>query len=353
MLKNNKIKVYLFGQHAKRIPFSYAAYQAFFQPFFEFTSDPVAADFLVCSFFVDIREHAAVLLKAFQQKPHLKLVAFSEEPLWDTLWYYQWQRPQHDVQVTVGTEQYKWPFYFINHGNSELFNFAKIPYFLTTEDHYLARYQQLLRLSLQHSATELLKSWQQANNQYTFIAEKRLEAKYHKTYADGSLLALSVYRTELAAACKAQFNAQCIGKGWVSEQPRQSLPDWHLDKVTALQQDRFIVSALENTTIPNYISEKLFDVLAVGAVPIYWAGEGHRSLEFVPEQLLINVADHTVTQAVNLVANFKPTLEYAKLYQECQHALLQRLSNIQYLVDERRLFAAKTFNHFKSLQLIK
>ncbi len=350
-MKNAKLKVFIFGQHSRRIPFSYAAYRPFFTPFFEFTATPDDADFLVCGFFVDIRDNAEMLFSVMDTKPDTKLVVFSEEPLWDTLWYYQWQKPLHDVVVSVRGKQFKWPFHFINHVNSDLYNFVKIPYFLTTEDHYLARYNQLLRIELQKSPLEVLASWQQASKRFRFIAEKRLEPKYQKTNPDGSLLALSVYRTELALHIADQQQVACLGKGWQSEQRRQDIPDWHLDKITQLHGDRFIVSALENTTLANYLSEKIFDALAVGAVPVYWAEQEHRIKEFVPESLMLNVAGLSITAAAQLLSTFTPDIEYAQCFQQTQHDLLARFSNPYTLIEERRIFAAKTLLHFRKLLL--
>lgn len=343
-----KVKIYLFGRHRKRIPFSYAAYRPFFTPFFEFVDEPSQADFLVCGFFVDIREDAEILAHSVWRKT-TPLVVFSEEPLWDTLWYYRWQRSVHDVVVSVSGQEERWPFQFINHANSDLYNFERIPYFLTTEDHYLLRYSQFLSLELQKSPQQLHASWQAATKKYRFVAEKRLEPKYHKANEDGSLLALSVYRTELALQFSELTTAECTGKGWQPNVIRQALPDWHLDKLVQLQKDRFIVSALENTTLPNYISEKLFDALAVGAVPIYWASAGHRVTELVPQNLLLNVANLDINAASNLISAFEPDLPYAELYQQSQRQLLTRFSSLSNLIDERRLFAAKAFAHFKKL----
>lgn len=344
---NNKIKIYIFGRHAKRIPFSYPAYQAFFAPFFEFTDQPRQADFLVCGLFVDIRENSEILAPLV--KNNARLIVFSEEPLWDTLWYKNWQQLSQQVVVKLDKGTESWPFVFVNHATSALYNFQKIPYFLTTEDHYLFRYAQLLRIGLERTPRQLITDWYHAEKKYRFIAERRLDAKYHKVNDDGSLLALSVYRTELALKFSRFLHTECLGKGWHSDAPRQVLPDWHLDKLISLQQDRFIVSALENTTLPNYLTEKLFDVLSVGAVPIYWAGKGHRALEFVPKELLLNIANLDVKSASELIVAFKPDLAYAELYLDTQAQLLGRFAAIDNLIEERRVFSAKTYLCFSNL----
>ena len=61
------------------------------------------------------------------------------------------------------------------------------------------------------------------------------------------------------------------GKGWHSDQPRQSLPDWHLDKLVQLDRQSLFVSALENTLVDHYLTEKIFDAYAVLSVPLYAA----------------------------------------------------------------------------------
>ncbi|MBL7012345.1 MAG: hypothetical protein ISR85_05395 [Kiritimatiellales bacterium] len=60
------------------------------------------------------------------------------------------------------------------------------------------------------------------------------------------------------------------------------------DKVEFMRSGRFGL-AIENTMAPGYITEKITDVFAAGAIPIYW-GAPDISLDFNPKAF-VNVAD--------------------------------------------------------------
>jgi len=58
-----------------------------------------------------------------------------------------------------------------------------------------------------------------------------------------------------------------------------------LNKLSVLRDYRFVVS-YENSRLPGYISEKLFDCLFAGSVPVYW---GEPNIErFVPKECFID-----------------------------------------------------------------
>ena len=348
---SNKISLYLFGEFVQRIPLSYPAYHPYFSQFFEIVSKPEKADFLVCGFFGDIKTSSDLIASVKSKNPSIQLVVLSEEPLWDTLWCYRWERPIHDVIVEVGGEDYKWPFHFVNHANSDVFDFYKIPYFITTENLYTQRYCQLLKLTSSLPSKEILKRWQRAKSRYSFIAEKRLRESYHKEGHNSLLLGLSVYRTKVAMEVQKQNGAatRCIGKGWESENPRQSLADWHLNKLVTLSDDNFVVSAIENTALDNYISEKPFDALSLGALPVYWANESHRIHEFINSDSMINIAGSDYRDAAKLILDFEPTISHAEALIQTRRSFLKRLTAKNVLGEERSLVAAKTYLHFLSL----
>ncbi|MCB4438248.1 hypothetical protein LHL20_18615 [Alteromonas sp. McT4-15] len=347
---NKKIPVYLFGQFIKRIPLNYASYRSYFSQFFEIVDHPELADFLVCGFFGDIKASADLIASVKSKNPSIQLVVLSEEPLWDTLWYYRWERPIHDVIVEVGGKDHKWPFHFVNHANSDVFDFYKLPYFITTENLYTQRYCQLLKLSSSLSSKELLKRWQRAKSKYSFIAEKRLRDAYHKEDHNSQLLGLSVYRTKVAMEVQQQSaSTRCIGKGWESENARQSLADWHLNKIVTLSDDNFVVSAIENTVLDNYISEKPFDALSLGGLPVYWANDSHRIHEFSSSDSMINISGLDFIDAAQLILDFKPTISNAEALIQARQSFLERITTKNVLAEERSLVAAKTYLHFLSL----
>jgi hypothetical protein len=347
---NKKISIYLFGQFIKRIPLNYASYRPYFSQFFEIVDQPESADFLVCGFFGDIKTNSELIAGVKRKNKNVQLVVLSEEPLWDTLWYYRWERPIHDVIVEVNGKNQKWSFHFVNHANSDVFDFYKLPYFITTENLYTQRYCQLLKLSSSLSSKEILKRWQRAKSKYSFVAEKRLRDAYHKEDRNSQLLGLSVYRTKVAMEVQQQrASTRCIGKGWESENARQSLADWHLNKLVTLSDDNFVVSAIENTVLDNYISEKPFDAISLGALPVYWANKSHRIHEFIGSDSMLNIAGLDYKHAAKLILDFEPTICQAEALIQSRVSFLKRITRKNILAEERSLVAAKTYLHFLSL----
>lgn len=144
-------------------------------------------------------------------------------------------------------------------------------------------------------------------------------------------------------------STRCLGKGWESENARQSLADWHLNKIVTLSDDNFVVSAIENTVLNNYISEKPFDALSLGALPVYWASESHRIHEFINSDSMINIAGLDFRDAARLILDFKPTISNAEALIQARQSFLERLTAKNVLAEERCLLAAKTYLHFLSL----
>lgn len=135
-----------------------------------------------------------------------------------------------------------------------------------------------------------------------------------------------------------------VGLGWGSSNRRQSLPDWHLDKLTALNHRALFISAIENTHQVNYITEKLFDALACGGIPLYWASDEHRSNKFVESGAYVNLYGLSVDDACSLMNDFSATMEFAESYQESQKRLADLFCNSEILQTERMRFVGRLFN---------
>ncbi|MBZ9610350.1 hypothetical protein [Rheinheimera maricola] len=348
----NKIKVYLLpGKHAQRTPFAYPDYRPFFIPYFDFVTEPLAADFIVASYFVDLRSEAAQLLAWQKARPALKLVVFSEEPLWDSLWYEDFIKPTGQFSVKINGVNHTLKYDFLNHATTDIFNFVQLPYFITTENHYIQRYAKLLAGNLQLTAQQLLTLWQNVRYRHAFMAEKRTEAKYHKVNQSGELLGLSVYRSELAAQFLSHRTASVQGRGWHSDTARQALPDWHLDKLTSLHGNVMLMSAIENTVLGNYITEKPFDAFAINAIPITYAGPDSRLYDVINknEDAVVNIFGMSVDEATQALRELEPTVDSAERYQAAQQAVLQKVQSFPLLIAERERVAFSSFFAFERL----
>lgn len=65
-------------------------------------------------------------------------------------------------------------------------------------------------------------------------------------------------------------------------EPRRG--DWRLSKIAYLQQFRFVITC-ENSSHPGYTTEKLYDALLAGTIPVYW-GNPSVSQDFDPAAFL-------------------------------------------------------------------
>ena len=95
-----------------------------------------------------------------------------------------------------------------------------------------------------------------------------------------------------------------------------------LDKLAVIRSYRFVV-CYENTSTPGYISEKLFDCLFAGCVPVY-LGEP-KIKEFVPEACFIDRSAFTTDAEL---ARFLSQMSYA-VYSKYVAAISQFLQGVE------------------------
>ena len=227
------------------------------------------------------------------------------------------------MKFSVGEREY--PCVFLNHSTTRIFDFEKIPYFLTTSDDYFARYSFLFTRNCTLKAEELKSLWANATIRVAFYAEYRDEDRFDVDFPEHDVRGLCRYRTMVAKTAKGDGILR-VGKGWGSKIVRQLLPDWHLDKLAALDRHSFIVSGIDNTHQWNYISEKIFDAFAVLAVPLYFGSRTHGVMRIVPAESFINVYGLTVEQAVEKIRSFKPDKNFIDQYCEAQSMLAETFS---------------------------
>ena len=337
-------KIALMGPRANRMPLAYPVYRELFEKKFAYQQQPMDADILVYSCLMDMRADGDQIQQIFSRKPHMQMVLLSEEPLWDTLWSDGFQSRQ--CLLRAGTERY--PYYFLNHFTTRIFDFEKIPYFLTTMDDYYARYASLFARNRATDAAALRSMWEQAPIRTAFYAEYRDDPQYDADYPRQDVQGLSRFRTQVAATLTGAGNVR-RGRGWQSDAMRQALPDWHLDKLAALDRCAFMVSGIENTHQWNYISEKIFDAFAALAVPLYVGSPFHSILHLIPEGAFINLYGLTVAQAVAKIRAFEPDQTFIQHYCKAQDALATIFSQPDNLLRERRRVVAEVVSEFNAI----
>ena len=329
------LKVNLFGFHANRTPLSYPPLRATLGDRVTFTTAE-DADVVVAGFNLDFRRNLDQALDLLAQRESLKFAVLSEEPLWDTTWSGGFtERFQTLEAARADGSVGRLGFSVFNHVTSDIFNFARIPYFLLTDDALLSRLRAAMARFAGLSAPELLQRWQQAPLHAAFIAERREAAEFHGGWPDREIYRLSGYRTALAAQCDGPVLR--MGKGWDERPARQKLPDWHLDKLAQVDGKARLVSALENTHIAQYITEKPFDAFAAGAVPLCLAMPSHRIFELVPASAMLNICGLEPPEAAKAVAAFAPTLETAESWLAACRAMVMLFGDVPTLQAERSM----------------
>jgi len=334
--------VCLFGRHSHRTPLSYKPFLRHIGERLKFSDEPARSDLILSGFNIDIRENAASLAQAIKAKPSVKIAIISEEPLWDTIWSGGFKERDR----TYKGDDLETDYLFLNHQTSSIFHFDKIPYFLLTADHFPTRYANLLRLQAKRTPAELLAHWQAATVDVAFFAEMRESPNYAQNYADVDMYGLSVFRTDIAKQVN-HTQVLRVGAGWSERTQRQKLPDWHLDKMVLLGNRSRIVSAYENTHQRHYISEKIFDALAVGGIPTYHASRHHRIFELVPNPVMLNSFGLSAEAAARQVEAFVPDIQYAEIYLKALQDLQRKFNDYAIIAAERQRVADSVLDEIR------
>ena len=317
--RESKIRVCLLGKHSHRTPLAYDAYRTATRNLIDFVATPQDADVVITGFAIDLAELAPTLLPAIAARPTLKVLIVSEEPLWDTVW----SRPLTDKRRSFASPEGKIDYTVLNHFNSDIFKFDRIPYFVTTADDYIVRYRALMMAESNVPPEARLKRWSEAAIKVAFFAERRTGDEFSPVVDVPDVCGLSQFRT-LVAQLSDGTGVLRVGQGWGTPVRRQQLPDWHLAKLAALRGNAFMVSALENTWQRDYITEKLFDAIAVGSIPVVYAGPNNRLGELISEEACVNVYGMEPNAAATHIAESQPMLEHSRAV----GAAVERLSGL-------------------------
>lgn len=333
------INIYLLGKHSTRTVFAYDVYQSHLEKYFKYVDDPTQADILVSGYVRDIYDNKDYLLSAYKNRQEIKVLILSEEPLWDTtnnMTFIDFFKRDH--MLSIGS--LKINVTFLNHFNSQIFDFSELPYYISTNNDFWLRYSYLYKRNMKFNENDFKSIFNNSLNKYVFFNEKRTEkSKYDKKYKR-NVQGLAYLRTQLASHYfdKGQM---VVGKGWKNSNDRQQLPDWHLDKICQLDTSSRIVSAVENTHVNNYVTEKVFDSFAVVAIPIYCASNEHMVNTIVEKNSYINIYDKTVEESIREIESFKINDCFLSNYIESQKNLYKIFSNTDNLHRTRSNTASK------------
>lgn len=331
VVRNAAPKICLFGRHGNRTPLSYEPIRRVIGSRLEFVENPIQADLIVSGFNIDFRDNIDTLLPVLKSTHKPKLAVISEEPLWDITW----SGPFRGKTGQIFAKETEINYTFLGHETSDIFDFKRIPYFLLTSNSYPVRYANMISRFAKLSPKEMSDRWAKATIPAAFFMEKRKGEAYSAVFPERDVAALSAYRTSVAE-CMETPGVVRSGKGWNNESRRQDLPDWHLDKLARLDGQTRILSAFENVHQRNYITEKIFDAFAVGAVPVYWASPKHRIFDLISDQSFLNSYTQNPQESADMIMSFTPDQAFAEAWLVSAVRLVEIFSDAARIQEERR-----------------
>lgn len=324
------IRYFLTGRHAHRTPLSYPALAPLFEGALERVDRPEAADLHIFAHTLDLENcprEVCVDWRA-RRRPVLLL---SEEPFWDTIW----GRAPLARQLTVDTRHGALPVVQISHQTSPVFRFDRIPYYLLTDHAYAAAYAWRFRRNAARSAADWQAAFAAREIDVSFLFERRPERYHDIRLPEADLVGLCAWRTDLALACTTG-NVERRGQSWEGGPTRFELENWHLDKLVRFDERARYLSAIENTHQPDYVSEKIFDAFACGAVPLYYASPGHGVHRLgLPEGAWLNLHGLTPEEAAEAIAAAALDADRLDAFHDAQAALERLFTAPALFVAER------------------
>jgi hypothetical protein len=275
-----RLRIACLGRHANRQPFAYAALRPLWQEFADLTGPSDVADLLLLAHPSDAGEVPDLAERARR----IPAALLSEEPFWDTLFSPDPLAKTIPVQTADGQAL----LHQRNHHNAAVFRHQVIPYYLLTHHRFAIRYAARFARNAALDAADWQQAFASRPLRSVFMAARRVEGFHDIKLAEGNIMGLCAWRTRLAQTCRNAVERS--GEGWPGSPGRFGVADWHLDKLVRLDGKALMISALENTHQPDYLSEKLFDAFACGALPLYMASPLHRVHDLgLPEQAWINL----------------------------------------------------------------
>lgn len=326
------IRVFRTGLHAHRMPLSYPALWPLFERQIRIVDRPDEADLYLFAHVMDIQAAPRALVEDWRRRRR-PVVLLSEEPFWDTIW----GGHPLDPLIHVDTDFGALPVHQLNHHTArEIYRFTHLPYFLLTNHRFANAYASRFARNAACSAADWTTSMAARQLRTVFMFERRPEPYHAVQWPQGGIIGLCSWRTELAHACDAAGVLR-LGQSWQGGRSRFELAtDWHLDKLVRLDRRSRMIGALENTHQPDYITEKLFDAFACGAVPVYYAAPDHRIHDLgLPPEAWINLYGLSPQTAAEKLAALPACPVSAEAFEAAQRGLARHFGDSRIWIEER------------------
>lgn len=206
------------------------------------------------------------------------------------------------------------------------FDNLPIPYYLAINPLVLDRLYLRMSLLANTPIDAILQRLLAAKQHYLGISELRLSRDksgwVHPSLSPGlELRPLSHFRTKIGIVARARGLGTNHGKGWgrrgFQGLRRNAFIDWHLDKLLLIRSSQPLLGmAIENVHHLSYLTEKPFDMLCSGVVPITYASSSHSLHRYLEPCSHLNLYGLSLEQALLAIEHFLPTEVVAKAMQK-------------------------------------
>lgn len=271
----SKIKYYLYGDNQNILMFSYPLYLEQLNEFYEKVDDPNNADVVFISYSQDIAWEKFPAFNKFQKKINAKIILLAEEPMWDLSWSGNIREQEGKTYATKHNSRTKVQIHHLGYTDTEIFEYKKIPYFLTTSDVYFKNYLTYID---KIKNTDITKICMAKKYEVSGIYAKRFNPTDNEFYVgdDVNNKCLHFFKNKLADDFKNNNELTCdffghnnsTYEGLTDITIYDSL-DFHSAKLEWSFLNTKFLFALENTMTKSYVTEKIFDAVASLSIPIY------------------------------------------------------------------------------------
>lgn len=324
------IRIFRTGRHAHRSALSYPALAPLFEGTVEPVDRPEAADLYLFAHPADIGEAPRALVEDWRARRR-PVVLLSEEPFWDTIWG---RRPLAR-RLVRDTDHGPLPAIQLNHATCDIFRFCRIPYYLLTNHRFASAYAWRFARNAERRPGDWAARFAARPVDLTFMFERRPEPFHGMRWPEAGLIGLCDWRTKLAESPH-PGRVERLGASWQGGPSRFDLRNWHLDKLALLDERTRLMGAFENTHHPDYLTEKIFDAFACGALPLYFAAPDHRIHGFgLPGASWVNLHDLPPAEAAARIAELRIDAGRLEAYAEAQGRLARLFGDTGLWVAER------------------
>lgn len=274
---STKIKYFFYGNNKKLSMFSYESYKDELSSIFTEVTCPYnnKVDVVFVSYIGDILDNFKRFY-IFSKKVDAKIILLSEEPLFDNEGSDRilYKKGKTYIKNSRGNRRIR--IHILNYFTTDIFEFDKIPYFLTTNTKYIEHYKsELIKLDASYD------NW--INKKYDF-ASLHLKRKSNydkvqlKNLENGKLLGDLREQLMILLTDSNEFTTKFIGHGYELEhkltdttiETNRDDANWHIKKLNWCKQNSKFLLSIENTICKNYITEKIFDSIASYSIPIFY-----------------------------------------------------------------------------------